>query len=548
MELSRDLVDYLGAFQEDYDYRNRAVVTSFEVDDLALSVGKFYEKIRKVVDWKDENALKRGAIARAINRNLIPQAHNLKNSCVDQRTLDLAETTVFELMRSGYFDNKLINAAKVEQTAVIMHKYIIAFQYLNSGQDELTKRDVKMRIKLQNWTIQIMACELEELLAPAFKTWALVGLMEKVLGERIRIVPENSLDDFTRRKQLRIAVWRSLYEADDYFLSYLLLKMHKPDFVNYETLANMTTIQDLYALKNDIDIDLIDPVGRRYLRIANKYDAVYRMIGELTESTKMETVSDGVKFFQDEKQARARYDEIYQEKYRSLKRRLLKTAFWTTLSVIIANFASVLLLEWPVAEWMGLGFGPMAIAMDILIPCVAMFILVMLIRPPKAENQDIAWKEIDKILYATGEQDTYEIRQSRRKPSKLTQAFFYGSTILAGAAGLYALYWLFKVCGLPITSVYLNVVYITMVFFASLNIRAKAQELTVFEKTTFFDFVLDIFSVPLARIGQWFSKKWKEYNIFSVFFSLLIDSPLSMFIGFLEDWRNYIKENKSEIR
>ena len=32
-----------------------------------------YEKIRKVIDWKDENALKRGTIARAINRDLIPQ-------------------------------------------------------------------------------------------------------------------------------------------------------------------------------------------------------------------------------------------------------------------------------------------------------------------------------------------------------------------------------------------------------------------------------------------------------------------------------------------
>jgi hypothetical protein len=63
-----------------------------------------------------------------------------------------------------------------------------------------------------------------------------------------------------------------------------------------------------------------------------------------------------------------------------------------------------------------------------------------------------------------------------------------------------------------------------------------------------FDFVLDIFSIPLARIGQWFAKKWKEYNVFSILFSILIDAPLSLFIGFLEDWRNFLKEKKSEIR
>jgi hypothetical protein len=87
-----------------------------------------------------------------------------------------------------------------------------------------------------------------------------------------------------------------------------------------------------------------------------------------------------------------------------------------------------------------------------------------------------------------------------------------------------------------------------MVLFASLNIRAKSQEITIYERTGIFDFILDIFSVPLAHIGQWFSKKWKEYNIFSIIFSVLIDAPLSLFIGFIENWRTFLKESKSEIR
>ncbi|MBQ6449529.1 hypothetical protein IJJ08_01335 [bacterium] len=548
MAISQYLRDFLADWQQDYDYRNRAVVESFEVDDLALSVGRFYEKIRKVIDWKDEHALKRGAIARAINRDLIPQIGYLNLEAVDQKTLDLAETMVFELMRSGYFDNKLINADTVETLGVIVHKYLVAFCYLNSSQDGLSKRDLKDRIRLQNWTIQIMACEIEELLAPSYKIWALINLMDTVLADRIRVIPVKAIDDFTQDKLRLIAVLRSLYDMDDYLIAYELLKMYEPDFNAYDHLFDLEAIQKMYQDKLTIEHDLASQSGRQFLRIACKYDAAYRMIGAIAQSLELTKISDGEEFFADEDKVEARYREIYADKYKSLKSRLLKTAFWTTLSVIIANFASVIIIEWPVAEYFGLGFGPSAIAFDILIPCVAMFILVMLIRPPKRENEAVAWSEIKKIIYDSSEQDTYEIRRRQRGPNKIVQAFFYLTTILAGGVGLWALYLMFKAAGLPITSVYLNVVYITMVLFASLNIRSQAQELTVFEKSTLLDFVLDIFSIPLARIGQWFSKKWKEYNIFSIIFSLLIDSPLSNFIGFIEDWRNYLKENKSEIR
>ena len=49
MLLSDDLKRYLEAYQRDYDYRHQGIIASFEVDDLALSVGKFSSKDRKSV-------------------------------------------------------------------------------------------------------------------------------------------------------------------------------------------------------------------------------------------------------------------------------------------------------------------------------------------------------------------------------------------------------------------------------------------------------------------------------------------------------------------
>lgn len=548
MNLSVFLRDYLKNFQKDYDYQHRGIIDSFEIDDLALSVGKFYEKIRKVIDWKEENALRRGAIARAIKRNLVTQIYGLNHDISSKKVFELAESMVFELMRSGYFNNKLINAQKVDTVGRILNKYVVILQDLNRNRADLSRKDLRIKIKLQSWVIQIAACEIEECLAPSFKTVALVKLMSQVLKDRIKVVPASNLSEAEIDKMILIAVWRSLFEADDDFISYELLKLYINDFFDPNKTWELEAAQNVFKVKTLINKDLNTKIGRQFLRIANKYDAAYRLIGEIAKKEKIESIEQGEKFFTDQEKIKAFFAEIYQSRYKSLKKRLLKTAFWTTLSIIVTNIASILILEWPVAMLAGLEFSQFAIFMDVFIPSLAMFGLVIIIRPPKKANEAVVWKEIEKIIYQTNERDIYEVRQLSRTKNKALQTFFLLSTLLAGAAGLYGLYLIFDLVGLPWTSIYINIVYITMVLFASLNIREKSQEITIFEESNLFDFILDIFSIPLARIGQWFAKKWKEYNIFSIIFSILIDAPLSMFIGFLEDWRNFLKEKKSEIR
>lgn len=546
MTLSHYLKQYLSAYQRDYDYTHQGIIASFDVDDLALSVGKFYEQIRKVIDWKEENTLRRGAIARAIKRNLVTQIYSIARD--DKAKLQtLAESMVLELMRSGYFDNNFINTQKVKTVATILHKYLIILQDLNVSSQQLSKADLKSKLKLQTWTIEIATCEIEECLMPPFKTTALVSLMNQVMSERIKILPANALNESDKDIFLQIAIWRSLFGADDYFLSFILFKIRHNDFLLNQGEFNQQQVCDFINQYEVCHQYLNHHWGRQFLRITNKYDAAYRLIGLIASRAEFTSISDGEAFFADEKAVQNLFDQIYQEKIKNLKISLLKAAFWTTLSILIANIASVLILEIPVAGMLGYDFGWWAIFWDIMIPSIAMFALVMLIRPPKKENQPVVWQEIKKILYQGSQQDVYELRL-KTKPGSFLQSFFTSLAVIAGVVGLMGIGSLFHLAGLPITSVYLNVVYLTMVLFASLNIRAKAQAVTIYERTGFGDFLLDIFALPLARIGQWFAKKWKEYNIFSIIFSIIIDVPFSLLIGFIEEWRHFLKETKSDIR
>lgn len=86
---------------------------------------------------------------------------------------------------------------------------------------------------------------------------------------------------------------------------------------------------------------------------------------------------------------------------------------------------------------------------------------------------------------------------------------------------------------------------IALNIFAALVIRNKAKELTVEEKTGVGEFLLDILSLPIGEIGSWMAKKWKEYNVVSVFFNVILETPVITLIDFLENWSQFLKERKA---
>jgi len=101
---------------------------------------------------------------------------------------------------------------------------------------------------------------------------------------------------------------------------------------------------------------------------------------------------------------------------------------------------------------------------------------------------------------------------------------------------------------LPISSVYVDTLNVAVIVSAALLIRQKSKELLVEEKNTFLEFILDTLSVPLGKLGQWISQKWKEYNVVSVFFTVLVDMPVQTIVDLIEDWSLYIKDKKARLR
>lgn len=542
-ELSSYAREYIDQYQMDWEYAHRAIVSPLEVDELASRIAETYEKVRKVIDWKEENLLRRGAIERILKRRLISELYGI-SILPNLNPQAMVEPMILELMRSGYFDNGKIAKKQIQEIEHILSKYIYILQDSRIPNSP-SKKHVKNKMDFYTWMLEIAACEIEEILAPAFRENALLNLMTNVVYARNQIIPESKLSDLDRLIQIYVANMRTLYSFDDPIISYNIIKIRYPFWVEEDAESIREATSRVHEVRQQIDDDLNSEDGKRFFKLSNKYDAAYRIIGDVLETIN-NTPQVVAQKLSDANSLKEMVTEAYFKRKASLKGRLFRSAIYSTLSIFVAGIASFIIFEGPVARLAGKEFSLLSLFIDLLIPSLVMFILVIVIRPPKDRNLKVVQKEIAKIIHLQENEDVYEIDFSRR-PHKMLNLIFVTVSTICGLLGMWFIFWIFEIARVPWTSVYIDTVNVAMVVFAAMAIKQKSKEITIEDRGNLIEFILELFSIPLAKIGQWFAVKWKKYNIFSAFFTAIVDLPFSTLIGFVEDWRNFLKERSSEM-
>ncbi len=542
-QLSDYAIEYTKQYQLDWEYHHRTIIAPLEVDELASKIAGAYEKVRKVIDWKEENLLRRGAIERILKRRLVSELYGI-SILPNLNAKEMAEPMILELMRSGYFDNGKIAKRQIKEIENILNKYIKILSASKMPQSE-TKKHVKNKMDFYTWMLEIAACEIEEILAPAFKENALINLMTNVLYQQSRIVPSDHLSDLDHLIQIYIASMRNLYNFDDPITAYNIIKIRYPFWVEESEEAITQVTREVHDIRRQIEDDLSSETGKKFYKLAGKYDAAYRIIGDVldginnTPEVVREKLANPVEL-------KTRVSEVYFKRKASLKGRLYRSAIYSTLSIFVAGIASFMIFEGPVARLAGLEFSWLSLFIDLLIPSLVMFLLVIVIRPPKDANLKIVQKEIAKIIHHQDERDVYEVDFTRQQNPVLNTVFMIISAA-CGLIGMRFIFWIFEIAKVPWTSVYIDTVNVAMVVFAAMAIKQKSKEITIEDRGNAIEFILELFSIPLAKIGQWFANKWKQYNIFAALFTAIVDLPFSAFIGIIEDWRNFLKERSSEM-
>jgi len=515
-------------------------IATIHVDEIASKLAAFYEKIRKIIDWKEEHLIRRAAIERNLKRRLIAEISEFA-LVPNLSPAEMAEPLVLELIRGGYFANDQIPRKKLVAVQKILKKYVYILK--NSPLAKTSK--VKSKINLYSWILEIAACEIEEALDPPLKENLLIEFMTSSMVEKIQVDPGIGLSENEKRRQVYIAVHRTLFDLDSPIISYHLIKNRYPQWQNPDQQFLDKITKNILALWKIIDDNLSHPLSSNFQKICEKYDTLYLIIGDIfnqlsQEPAKMPAIIANPQTLEN------LIKQAYNKRLSTLKSRLFRSAVYSTLSIFLSNAVSLFIFEVPLAKLFYGRFSSLATAVDIVIPTLIMLFMVATVKPPKENNFRVVTKEIKKIVYPAKEKDIYEIR-ARKKRAFLVNcliAFLYTLTSLFSLILVFAIFYFARV---PATSIVIDTLNVAMIVFAGLLIRQRSKELTVEEKTTFWQFSLDAISIPVAKLGQWLSNKWKEYNIISIFFTALVDMPLTSFVEFVESWSLFLKEKKAEI-
>ena len=159
--LARLIQDYWQAAEKSRQKKQEATVN---VDEIASKLAVFYERVRKVVDWKEENLIRRSAIERYLRRQLVGEISqfSLKKNINSQ---EVAETIVADLVRGGYLKNGQVPQSKVGEVKNILERYLFLLNLLSR---QVSEKEVKERVNQSVWLFSQAACEIEKPLIPVF--------------------------------------------------------------------------------------------------------------------------------------------------------------------------------------------------------------------------------------------------------------------------------------------------------------------------------------------------------------------------------------------
>lgn len=524
--------DYL-AWQQSLGLREGQA--TIDVDEVASKVASFYEKMRGIIDWREEHLLRKTAIERSLKRRLFLR----KNGRA------IAEPLIQELIRGGHFPNQTIPEEKILDVQRAIDKYIFIIE--NAPSPPNKKDLLKIKFQLYDWLLGIAACEIEEILAPPQKENALMEYMLKLMVERIEIregvFSPKRISEEEKNTQIYISVQRALFKLDPPIISYNLLKKQYPQWLNLSSRELREITQNIYFLWEKIEKSLNHPLAEKFYNLLERYNTPYLILGDIVS----ENPREAEKILENPAVLENKIKEVYNKRLKKVKARMGRAAIYSTLSIFLTKMLLAFAIEVPVDKYFSQQFSYFTLGLNIFIPPFLMFLLVLSIRPPSKQNLQQVIIEVMKIVYQRERKEIYEIKPRPKRGlilNTIIVTFYFFSFILT--FGL--IVWGLKKLNFSPLSIIIFLMFISLISFAGTRIRQRAKELVVErEKETFLHTFFDIFSLPIIQVGRWLSNQWAKYNVLVVLFNSLLDMPFQVFVEFLEQWRLFLREKKEKI-
>src|SRR3989338_8482585 len=368
---------------------------TISVDEVLSHVASFYEKIRGIVDLREEHLLRKTAIERILKRRVFTR----------NAGEDFAEPFLQELIRGGHFPNNNIPSRRIPEVQQIISKYLFLLEH--------APQDVSSRIlaKLHDWLLGIAAVEIEETLISSRRERALIDFMTASIEQDILLKNGTVLSLEEKHIQVYVAVCRALFKLDDATISYHLFEKLYPFWKSPGQDTLLAIAEKIHVLQEKIRGILVHPLSEKLYQIAERYDTPYLLVGDII----MESPENFSELAQDSIKLEAAMKEAYTVRLGKLRGKMHRAAFYGTLSVFLSKMLIAFAAEIPFDKYVTHDFNTTAIGISVAVPPLLMLLLVTSITTSSEENFQKVMLEVMRVTYATDKRNVHELASPRKR-------------------------------------------------------------------------------------------------------------------------------------
>ncbi|MFA6429091.1 MAG: hypothetical protein WCV84_01165 [Patescibacteria group bacterium] len=511
----------LSAILRPVPLRDVAESSRITVHATVSRVAVLYEKIRNAVDYKDDHLLRKAAILRILKRQLVLEA--------DAR--HIATNLIRELIAARYLANGALPDTLITDVAVVIRKWQVV-------------RATRLEKSHERWLLGIVSAELEDLLVDRSQERALVHFLYEPLGDRVTI-KDATMDEQERRRQVYIASWRVLFKVDDELLGYELVRASHCAWMRPDEWMQEPQAMALQMVGVEMMVrGWLHHVWAQKFQYSVKPWAV--ALG-LVRRAAQEHPAGAEGLFQDATTFQTRIVSMAERRYlessTKLRRGIVRAMIYLFMTKMLIAFA----IEIPVETYLYKAFDVTALAINVLFPPVLMLFVGLLIRLPGKDNTDRLVQAAKELITPEGPKGReMKIPQARVGSAKLVFRVVYAATFVVVFGGVFSL---LEKMHFTWVSSSIFILFLCLVSFFAFRLRVSARESVVVDrKDTLLNVLLDFFSLPILRVGQWLSSSISRINIFVFLFDFIIEAPLKLLLNVLEEWFAFMKEKKEEIQ
>lgn len=494
------------------------------VNPMVSKVATWYEKLRNVMEYREEEVILRAAIERILKRRLILGGSGKTT----------AEPLIRELAWARYFPDNTIPESIIEKVEEKIDLYLFLREKI------ILQHEHRLSDKtINDWTFHLMSSDIEKTLSFNKERETMSNFMFHIMRNNILIIDDS---EETKDAQVFIAVRKSFAKDDLAFLRFHLFN------------------QVLGRLTKESAEKVASSFWHGYLEIQKQlnYPRKDRIFSFVKDKTAIFFVLEDVLHIYKERVKELAYNEdefkkmvfkACEKRYAGISSRVKTAIIRSVLFILITKSIFALTLE---GSFERMVFGKVmwrSLIINTSGPAILMLIVGLFIRTPDKNNSVKIFDYIKKVLFEEkpilGE--PLEIKKQAEKTKPILAAIFTLLWFLAFILSFGAIIYVLTRFGFNVVSQGVFLFFAAIVSFLSYRIWLTSKIYSVDIKQGLITPLIDFLYMPIVRVGRKLTEGISQLNFILFIFDFVIETPFKGLFAFFEQWFFFLRSKSEEL-